>query len=152
MPNDQGLLVAGSAGITRLATSGAFLTRYWVPETRFSALSLAPDGRTFWTSNTAGQLLRFDLASEKLIAGPIDSGFTTINGLCAKDEYLAATDTCRTTGAAGQETTMKCPAIETCTNLVDDDGDGLADGEDADCGIPGLLHELPPMSVAPATP
>jgi hypothetical protein len=151
LPNDQGLLVAGSVGITRLATSGAFLTRYWVPETQFFALSIAPDGRTFWTSNMTGQLLRFDLASEKLIAGPIDSGFAKIQGLCAKDEYLAATDVCRTTGADGQEMSVKCPAIETCGNLTDDDGDGLADAADADCQVPGLLHELPPMSLVTAT-
>lgn len=147
LPNDQGLLVAGSAGITRLATSGAFLTRYWLPETRFLALSISPDARTFWTSNTSGQLLRFDLASEKLIAGPIDSGFPAIRGLCAKNEYLAAADICRVTGPDGQETEAKCPALETCSNLSDDDGDGLADGADPDCQVPGFLHELPPMSL-----
>ena len=92
-----------------------------------------------------GQLLRFDLASEKLTAGPIDSGYPRVRGLCAKDEYLAAVDTCRIIGGDGQETAVKCPAIEICSNAVDDDGDGDADGADLDCQIPGLLHELIPQ-------
>ena len=147
LPNDLGLLVAGSAGVTRLATSGAFLARYWLTETQFYGLSISPDGRSFWTSNMTGQLLRFDLASEKLTAGPIDSGYPRVRGLCAKDEYLAAIDTCRTIGEDGQETPVKCPAIEICSNGVDDDGDGDADGADLDCQIPGVLHELiPPVT------
>ena len=142
LPNDLGLLVAGSVGVTRLATSGAFLARYWLTETQFYGLSISPDGRSFWTSNMRGQLLRFDLASEKLTAGPIDSGYQRVRGLCAKDEYLAATDTCRTIGADGQGTLIKCPMIEICSNMVDDDGDGEIDGTDRDCQIPGLLHDL----------
>jgi hypothetical protein len=68
-----------------------------------------------------------------------------VRGLCAKDEYLAAIDTCRTIGEDGQETPIKCPAIETCSNGADDDGDGDADGADVDCQIPGLLHQLIPQ-------
>jgi streptogramin lyase len=144
LPNDQGLLVAGSAGISRLDLAGTMSTRYWLPGTQFYSLNIAADGKTFWTSSAQGQLFRFDIASETLVAGPIATGFRTVHGLCVKDEYVAAEDTCRTTDAAGESMQAMCALLEHCSNQTDDDGDGAADGADLDCQIPGRLHELPP--------
>ena len=152
LPGDQGLLVAGSVGVTRLALNGAFVARYWLPETQLYGLSLGPEGRTFWTSNMRGQLLKFDIASERLVAGPVDSGFRSIRGLCARDEYLAARGICRVPAGDGTAAEARCPMLEICGNLVDDDGDSMADEQDADCRVPGWLHELPPGASRASAP
>jgi hypothetical protein len=134
LPDDQGLLVAGSIGITRLDMNGGYITRYWVPATQFYSLSITPDGRQFWSSTEFGpQLYRFDIASEKVVQGPLVTGFERIRGLCLKQEYTAAESMCRTAGPGGEPVRMACPKLEVCTNLVDDDQDGLGDDADPDC-------------------
>lgn len=109
LPNDQGLLVAGSAGVTRLDANGQYLARYWLPERQFESLALAPDGRSFWTSTQRGELYRFDIASGAVMTGPVTSGFPAVTGLCVKHEYTAAENICRTLAADGQPLAVACP-------------------------------------------
>ena len=121
------------------------MTRYWVPERRFVGLSLTPDGRGFWTSTQFGELLRFDIASEKVLLPPILAGAGDVHGVCGNLEYTAAEDTCRAAGPAGEPVVIPCPILETCGNLLDDDGDGVPDDTDADCRLAGALHPLLPV-------
>ena len=149
LPNGQGLLVAGSTGVTRLDMSGAFVTRYWMPARQFVGLNIAPDGRSFWTSTQAGELVRFDIASEKVLDA-VATGYAQVNGLCVNFEYTAASDTCWTAGPAGAPVAIPCPLLETCGSGGDEDADGLVDGDDPDCGGPGVLHPQIPLPQAPA--
>jgi hypothetical protein len=109
LPNDQGMLVAGSAGVTRLDMNGQYVTRYWLPERQFYALNITPDARGFWTSTQLGELYRFDIASGAVVQGPVMAGFPAITGLCVKHEYTAAENVCRTLGADGQPVVAACP-------------------------------------------
>ena len=145
LPDGQGLLVAGSVGITRLDMDGGYVTRYWLPERQFTTVNLTPDGRQFWTSTQFGELFRFDIASERVVAGPIATGFARVHGLCMKQEYTAAEGMCRTVDADGGVLPAACPRLEICSNLVDDDGDGMNDAADPDCSVPGRLHEIGPV-------
>jgi len=109
LPNDQGLLVAGSIYVTRLDMSGQVAARLWLPERQFSALNITPDGRQFWTSTQRGELYRFDVASGAVLQGPVPAGAANVMGLCLKLEYTAAENVCRTAGPDGQAIATACP-------------------------------------------
>jgi streptogramin lyase len=109
LPNEQGLLVAGSVGITRLDMSGQYVTRHWLPATQFSSLSITPDGREFWTSTALSQLYRFDIATGTVLQGPVETGVPLVDGLCMTMEYTAAEHVCRTAGLDGEPVEIACP-------------------------------------------
>jgi hypothetical protein len=109
LPNDQGVLVAGSVGITRLDMSGQFVARHWLPATQFSSLNITPDGREFWTSTALNQLYRYDIATGTVVQGPVETGLPLINGLCVKLEYTAAENVCRASGVDGEPVPVACP-------------------------------------------
>jgi outer membrane protein assembly factor BamB len=134
LPNNQGLLVAGSISVYWLDLNGTRIKQYWRPAmTGYHGATIAADGRSFWTWNEAAELYRVDLTTARVLSGPIATGFPRLRGLCIKHEYTAAEDVCRVVSGNGQPQTVTCPRLEACGNQTDEDLDGLADELDPDC-------------------
>ena len=59
--------------------------------TSFNALALDPDGTSVWVGDGSGQIFKFDIASgQSLLAQPIISSFSSVNGLAIVGELRAA--------------------------------------------------------------
>jgi sugar lactone lactonase YvrE len=110
LPNEGGVLVAGSVGITRLDMHGQYVTRHWLPGVSFTSLNITPDGREFWTSTTLNQLYKFDIATGTVVLGPIQAA-PDVNGLCVKMEYTAAENICREADGTGEPVQVACPSL-----------------------------------------
>jgi VCBS repeat-containing protein len=116
------------------------------------AVAMAPDGRSFWASTIeGGDVFRFDVASGQQIGSKIhvtDGVLHTaleVAGLCVMNEYKAAQEVCGATGLgngldddADGTIDEGCFRSEICSfsHPGDDDGDGLVDYNDPDCGVP----------------
>lgn len=109
-----GLLVADRANIKRLDGSGGVAQTYDVTgEDDWFALSLDPNRKSFWSgTRDTGNFYRFNIATGAVEIGPINSG--PLFGLCVKNEPTAA-------------------AAEICNDGIDNDFNGLIDGNDPDC-------------------
>jgi hypothetical protein len=140
LPGNQGLLVAGTIGISRLDANGVYVTRFWQPDSQFFSLSLTPDATAFWTSTEDGRLYKFHIPSERVLVGPVTTGHPSANGLCVKLEYTAAENVCRVAGPDGAPVAVACPKLEFCRNTVDEDGDGFLDEADPDCAPPNAVE------------
>lgn len=163
----SGFLVATNAGPIRTDPNGRILYRYRTPGASgsFFSLNLTPDGRHFWTANfpaydtatgqnvpgSGGQLFKYHISQVDPIKGPIATGAVNgVWGTCIKREYTAAFNTCFQTDAQGNAVLVNgapvpfvCRVPEICGNAIDEDDDGFADAEDADCAPPGsplLVH------------
>ncbi len=92
------MLVADTSAVIRLSASGAQIQTYTLPVTSLLfALSLDPDGTSFWTADlVTGQVFRVDIASGTLIttfpanASNGASGFKALAGLSVKGENFAS--------------------------------------------------------------
>ena len=151
-----GYLMATEAHIARLDANGRVVQTLGVKDdpaytgdvTQWFSIAVAPDGRSFWAANRQ-DVYRIDIASGQRIGNKIHAtdGLThtkyELAALCVMNEYRAAQENC---GANGQGNTLDddedgvvdegCFRIEMCSMLSpgDDDGDGLADYNDPDCG------------------
>jgi VCBS repeat-containing protein len=114
------------------------------------SIAIAPSGRTFWAA-TRQDVFQFDIASGAVIGQKIRATIGTLHtnaelaGLCVMDEYRAAQENCGPTGLGNgidddHDGTIDegCFRVEICSPFSpgDDDGDGLIDYNDPDCGAP----------------
>jgi len=159
-----GYLVVNEFNIQRLSPTGQLVQVYdvgndpdypgndsgWSPGevNGWFAIAIAPGGRTFWAA-TRTDVFHFDLASGAVIGRKITATVGTLHtpdelaGLCVMDEYRAAQEVCGPTGLGNgidddQDGTIDegCFRVEVCSPFSpgDDDGDGLVDYNDPDCG------------------
>lgn len=156
---DGGLLVATSIQILRIAKDGRIVMTYDANADSFFGLNISPDGKSLWSAATdTGKIYKWDIASGRpLLLGPQQtmgvgtdavvtqthevSGLPTrysLDGLCVMGEYTAAQEICGNLvdDDGDGEIDEICQPIEACTNSSpgDDDGDGLVDSNDPDCG------------------
>lgn len=86
----QGLLVANYADIKRLSSTGTVIQTYDVPgEDSWFALSLDPNGASFWAGNhESARFYRFNIATGAVEVGPINTGTGSfsLDGICLKGE------------------------------------------------------------------
>jgi hypothetical protein len=155
-----GYLVANYTAVDRLDSAGRIVQGYAVKDDPDYAgdvdgwylVSVAPDGRSFWaTTYSNSDLYRIDIASGKRVGNKIHvanaANGVTVNAqsLCVNNEYVAAQENCGANGLGDgtdddQDGVIDdgCFRIEVCSisSPGDDDGDGLADINDPDCGAP----------------
>lgn len=138
LPNNDGMLVAGTAGVYRFTKTGELYPYpFFTNAVDYFALNIAPDGEHFWTASAAtGQAFKFHIASQALVAA-VETGERSVFGLCIVNEYTAAENKCTASNGAPID---PCPKLEYCRNGLDDDGDGLNDGADPDCVAPGTAE------------
>ncbi|TAK15355.1 MAG: tandem-95 repeat protein [Acidobacteria bacterium] len=122
----------------------------WAPRdvNGWFAIAIAAGGRSFWAA-TRQDVFHFDIASGEIIGPKIRATEgvlhtnTELAGLCVMDEYRAAQEVCGPTGNGNgidddHDGTIDegCFRIEICSALRpgDDDGDGLVNYNDPDCG------------------
>ncbi|HEX6322600.1 MAG TPA: Ig-like domain-containing protein [Vicinamibacterales bacterium] len=155
-----GLLVAAPAEVLRLSADNRVVMRYDADTDGWFALNISPDGRSFWSASPQnGRIYKWDIASARLLPlGPsqslngIVSGAAvtqthevtgeptaySLDGLCVMGEYTAAQEICgnNVDDDGDGEIDELCTPVEACTGLSpgDDDGDGLVDSNDPDCG------------------
>ncbi|MCR4375223.1 MAG: hypothetical protein NUW22_10270, partial [Acidobacteria bacterium] len=129
------------------------LVKFWY------SLEVDPSGRTFWASgHDTGYLYQFDLATGAQLKGVKAVDFIPLNdpvapfgrrveGICIMWEYTAAQETCGdgVDNDGDGFVDESCTPIESCSlaSPGDDDGDGLDDHNDPDCGV-----ERPPTALA----
>jgi Ca2+-binding RTX toxin-like protein len=113
-----GLLVANATAIRRLDGDGKVVQEYDVSdEDGWFALSLDPDGTSFWSASTFHQkFYKFDIASGDVLVGPVATGSQNLDGLCVFGEITAANESI-------------------CNDGQDNDGDSQIDCEDEDCDL-----------------
>ena len=154
-----GLLVAALRHVVRLNGAGRSVMTYQgratcdgdsngCPDPQHFAVAIDPDGHRFWTgSYSTGNMYEFDIQNSHVLAGPVTNA-TVLAGLCAKREYTAAQEICNDTPLIDDDgdgiVNENCAPLEICSyNLSpgDDDGDGLFDVSDPDCGSSGAPPE-----------
>jgi len=148
-----GVMVAGPLGLLRLS-GNRILQSYDAPDADgWFALNISPDGKSVWgASNDTGRIYKFDIASARMLpigspasvngvfAGAVETqpNRYSLDGLCVMGEYTAAQEICgnNVDDDGDGEIDELCQPIEACTGLSpgDDDGDGLVDSNDPDCG------------------
>ena len=154
-----GYLVANELAVDRVDQNGRIVQSYDIKDdpaylnsdaNEWFSLAIAPDGRSFWLANRQ-DVYQIDIASGQRMGQKIHAtdGQThtaaELAGLCVINEYRAAQEICGVTGLGNgldddQDGVIDegCFRIEICSALSpgDDDGDGLADFNDPDCGAP----------------
>lgn len=146
-----GVIVAGPAGLLRIAADGRIVNYFDVPgEDAFFAVTLSPDGRTLWSASmSSGRVYRWDVASGRALGPGIQTqafdygnGVKSLTGLCMMGEYTAAQEVCGNNldDDGDGEIDELCQGVEACfvDSPGDDDGDGLVDANDPDCGASNL--------------
>jgi sugar lactone lactonase YvrE len=120
----SGFLVAQYWRILRLDPAGQIIQQYvdQAPGS-FFALNITPDARSFWTAKfDGGTIVKFHIASGAITKGPIPTGADDVWGLCVKNEYTAAMNTCyeldpdgnSVPGPDGKPRTMTCEVPPNC--------------------------------------
>lgn len=84
-----GVLVADSDDILRLDGSGNVVQNYDAPgNDLWFALTLDPNGTSFWSADVAGGIFRFNIATGAVEVGPIADN-VGVEGLCVSGELTA---------------------------------------------------------------
>ncbi len=147
----QTYIVEGDDDVQRYYNRANGLIQEWY------ALEVDPGGRTFWAAaHDTGRLYQIDLATGAVLRNlravdyrPFeDAEFPDgrrVEGICIMWEYTAAQEVCGDgiDNDGDGFIDESCQAIESCSALSpgDDDGDGLVDHNDPDCG-----DERPPTA------
>lgn len=142
LPNDQGVLVAGTSRVFWLSLSGQVLRTYHLPGVlNFFTINIAPDGQHFWTGTAPdydppgwarGAIYKIHVPSGRVVAYA-EPPYASVVGLCVVREYTAASNVCDTAGGT-------CRRLEICTGspTQNDDGDEfVSDTVDPDCAQQG---------------
>jgi uncharacterized repeat protein (TIGR01451 family) len=89
---DGSLLVADNQSILHLDSTGKIIQTYgYAPDNQWFALTLAPDGKSFWSADQGnGTVAKFDIASGKLLESFVASP-SGVDGLVAVAEIQPAT-------------------------------------------------------------
>ena len=109
----NGFLVATGAAVYRITQQGQILNGYYnAGVINYFAVSITPDGQSFWTSTFEGDLYKFHIPTFRGFDGngnlvvpgsmigpiktnlPIGPGGAAVGGLCVKREYAAALNVC----------------------------------------------------------
>lgn len=117
-----GLLVADTADIHRLNSSGAIIRTYDASgENNWFALNIAPNGTSFWSADlTTADVFRFDIETGAQIMA-FDAGYgTSVGGLAVVGEVtveyhprvIAPIDNPRSGGTVGSQVTISGYAID----------------------------------------
>src|SRR5262249_44557966 len=91
-PNGQ-VVVANENEVTLLNSDGTVALTFGLGlSPSFNAVSLDPDGTSVWVGDKTGQIFHFDIATgQSLLAKPIVTNFSSVNGLALVGEIRAGT-------------------------------------------------------------
>ncbi|MBD3339556.1 MAG: T9SS type A sorting domain-containing protein [Candidatus Lokiarchaeota archaeon] len=94
--SDGGVLVADTESIVRLNNTGVVIQTYDVAdEDHWFALTLDPDGTSFWSGGVeSNNFYKFNIATGDILLGPINTGTGGVWGLTVFGEITAAILSC----------------------------------------------------------